>query len=216
MSVTSHQTVRLSRGKHSSPDSGACVMELASMLDGEEFSDHPRSVSRTLAAFLRCYNDRIDDRRRQELYAYAAKVVGTAGSIELESDRAERLVRWTDERRARRPLWPLVTRRSRHSVSKRPVDPECAARYAIRAICRVSDDMHASVLELLDELIAFGATQVDVSSEDSAADAFCVRPLGAMCYSAGNHHRAGSAAEGPQGPMSSVIGHRVSAPRFVA
>jgi len=39
MPDTTHQTVRLSRGKHSSPDRGACVMELASMLAGEPFSD---------------------------------------------------------------------------------------------------------------------------------------------------------------------------------
>ena len=33
----SHQTVRLARGKHSSPRDGVCVMELASMLAGEQF-----------------------------------------------------------------------------------------------------------------------------------------------------------------------------------
>jgi len=45
MGPVTHQTIRLSRGKHSSPEEGACVMELASMLAGEPFSDHPcRSV----------------------------------------------------------------------------------------------------------------------------------------------------------------------------
>jgi hypothetical protein len=42
-------------------------MELASMLAGERFSDRPRSVSRALAAFLRGYNDLLDDKRRQDL-----------------------------------------------------------------------------------------------------------------------------------------------------
>lgn len=170
MSVPSHQTVRLSRGKHASPDSGACVMELASMLAGEPFSDHPQSVSRTVAAFLRCYNDRVDDARRQDLYAYAAKAVGTAGSPELESERAERLVRWTDERRVQRTLWPLVVRRKRPRAPRRPVDPEFAARYAIRAIRRVSDDMHASVLGVIDELIAFSAPRESGSPEESVTD----------------------------------------------
>jgi hypothetical protein len=78
MPVVSHQTIRLSKGRHSSPESGACVMELASMLAGEQFTDHPRSVSRVVGAFLRCYNDMLDDTRRQDLYEYAAKVVGSA------------------------------------------------------------------------------------------------------------------------------------------
>ena len=39
MTVVRHQTIKLSRGWHDSPDEGACVMELASMPAGEEFSD---------------------------------------------------------------------------------------------------------------------------------------------------------------------------------
>ncbi len=38
MRQPNYQTVKLSRGKHSSPEYGACVMELASMLAGEPFS----------------------------------------------------------------------------------------------------------------------------------------------------------------------------------
>ena len=44
MSEQSFQTTRLSAGKHAAPDQGACVMELASMLAGETFTDHPRST----------------------------------------------------------------------------------------------------------------------------------------------------------------------------
>ena len=49
------------------------------MLAGEPFSDHPHSVCPVIGSFLRAYNDRIDDRRRQDLYAYAAAVVGSRG-----------------------------------------------------------------------------------------------------------------------------------------
>jgi hypothetical protein len=41
MSPVTHQTIKLSKGKHASPGDGACVMELASMLAAEPFSDHP-------------------------------------------------------------------------------------------------------------------------------------------------------------------------------
>ena len=64
MSDVSHQVVRLGRGKHSSPDQGACVMELASMLAGERFGDRPRAVCPVIGAFLRTYNDALDDDRR--------------------------------------------------------------------------------------------------------------------------------------------------------
>jgi hypothetical protein len=80
MERSSHQTIRLSRGKHDSPRYGACVMELASMLAGEEFSDRPKCVDPVLAAFLRAFNDRLDHGRRQELRPYASAVVGTRGN----------------------------------------------------------------------------------------------------------------------------------------
>jgi hypothetical protein len=69
MALVSYQTITLSKGKHASPEDGASVMELASMLAGEPFSDHPQAVCPVIGSFLRAYNDRIDDRRRQDLYA---------------------------------------------------------------------------------------------------------------------------------------------------
>jgi CheY-like chemotaxis protein len=69
-------------------------MELASMLAGEEFSDHPMSVCPVIAAFLRMHNDSIDDERRQDLYAYAAKVVGSGSPGPVEDERAARLSAW--------------------------------------------------------------------------------------------------------------------------
>jgi hypothetical protein len=77
--MSTHQTVVLGRGRHSDPSKGACVMELASMLAGERFSDHPRSVCPVIARYLRAINDGLDDERRQSLYALASEVVGTSG-----------------------------------------------------------------------------------------------------------------------------------------
>src|SRR3954454_13886856 len=74
-----HQTVRLARGRHKSPADGACVMELASMLAGEEFTDRPKCADPVIASFLRAFNDRLDTRQRQRLRPYAAAVVGTRG-----------------------------------------------------------------------------------------------------------------------------------------
>ena len=94
MQQPSYQTVRLTKGKHTSPHHGVCVMELASMLAGEPFTDQPTSVARSIAAFLRMYNDMLDDRRRQDLYSHASRVVGTAGTERAERDRVESLIGW--------------------------------------------------------------------------------------------------------------------------
>ena len=75
MRAPTHQTVKLARGKHASPSDGACVMELASMLAGESFDDHPSSVCPVIGMVLRAYNDGVDDERRQDLYRWAAEVV---------------------------------------------------------------------------------------------------------------------------------------------
>jgi hypothetical protein len=159
MPSISHQTIKLSRGRHSSPEHGACVMELASMLAGESFGDHPRSVSRPIASFLRSYNDLIDDRRRCDLYRYAAQAVGSAASTEVEEARSARLLAFGDEswrRRAARS--PLERMRLRRAQKERSADPEPAGAYAVHAIGKVTDEIHAAALALLDELIATAST----------------------------------------------------------
>jgi hypothetical protein len=152
----SHQTIRLSKGKHATPDEGACVMELASMLAGEPFSDRPASVCPVIAGFLRAYNDRVDDERRQDLYRYAAEVVGTRAGAEVERARERRCLAWADEMRRQRPR-PLrwVTRTAPVSVDRR-LGLDAAGTYAARSIRRHGERTHVAALALVDELIAMG------------------------------------------------------------
>jgi hypothetical protein len=158
MPPVSYQTIKLSRGKHSSPEHGACVMELASMLAGEPFTDRPRSVSRPIAAFLRGYNDLLDDRRRQDLYAYASRAVGTAASPSIENARAARLLAWGDELWEQRSARSLLDRLRAHRARReRPGEAEPAGTYAVHALGKVSDETHQTVLALIDELICIGA-----------------------------------------------------------
>ena len=95
MGSVTYQTIKLSKGKHRSPEDGACVIELTSMLAGEQFTDHPVSVCPVIAALLRSYNDSLDDRRRQNLYAYASRVVGSRSTVAVERARGDRLTAWT-------------------------------------------------------------------------------------------------------------------------
>ena len=154
MNPATYQTIKLSKGKHRSPDDGACVMELASMLAGEQFTDHPVSACPVIAALLRSYNDSIDHRRRQDLYAYASKVVGTRTSLTVERARAERLTAWTHERRPpRRSRW-LMSARLRAFTPDPPV--HILAARAVQTIHAHDDRTHAEVLALVDELIEMG------------------------------------------------------------
>src|SRR3954447_22344707 len=101
------------RGRHSSPERGACVMEVASMLAAEPFTDEPQCVCPVIAEFLRTYNDQIDDARRQDLFGYAALVIDTRGDHREERQRANHCLEWWIEQSApRRPqlkrmLWML-------------------------------------------------------------------------------------------------------------
>ena len=143
-----HQTVRLARGKHTSPNDGACVMELASMLAGERFTDHPRSVSPVIAAFLRVYNDMVDRERRADLYAYAAASVGTRGPRECEEVRADICRMWL-ESRVRRTALDRVSVALRFGALRRAAVAAQAASYAGSARAR-----HEQALALVDALIA--------------------------------------------------------------
>jgi hypothetical protein len=149
MSPISHQTVRLSRGRHQGPDQGACVMELASMLAGEPFSDHPSSACPVIGAFLRAYNDGLPDDRRQDLYEYAAKVVGTASGRKVRRARARMCLEWfaaqTPGRRRPSRVSLLLAGWSLGSVGR-------AAARAARSSC----ESHESALDLIDRLIDLG------------------------------------------------------------
>ena len=170
MSPVSYQTIKLSKGKHSSPEDGACVMELASMLAGEAFTDHPVSVCPVIGSFLRAYNDSIDDRRRQSLYEYASRVVGSRGAQRVQQARAERLAQWADEMYRSRRKWFLRSPlRAIERLRKPPVD--AVGTYAVHAIRKHTDETHVAVLGLIDELLAIGTRDERVAARVIAAPA---------------------------------------------
>jgi hypothetical protein len=164
MQAVSHQTVRLTKGRHTSPAHGVCVMELASMLAGEAFSDHPSSVSRSISAFMRTYNDLLDDERRQDLYSYAAKIIGTRGCENVEVARVDRLISWGDERWAQRSRRSVLDRIRRRLARAEPLtDPRSAAGYALHALGKLTNERHAAALALVDELMSIGNPHADAA-----------------------------------------------------
>jgi hypothetical protein len=200
MSERSFQTMRLGRGKHPSPGHGTCVMELASMLAGERFSDRPRCVSPVIGAFLRAYNDLVDDHLRQDLRRYAAETVGTAAAESVEHARARRLTEWADERWGLHPPpAPLGFAASWLASAPYP-DCECAATYAIRSIHSSGRGVHAEVLGLLDELIAMGGRASLVEP-----------PIAATCgpRRAARRARSRRAGDRPPPPRQKLSGPRL-------
>jgi hypothetical protein len=131
-------------------------MELASMLAHEPFSDRPHTVCPVISAFLRAYNDWIDDRRRQDLYVYASRIVDTKEGKTVERARADLCLEWSRSTHQlphlRFPLWSGLYRK-KHEC-------ETAAAWAARIASQaVDDELHHKALSLIDQLIAVGSEQ---------------------------------------------------------
>src|SRR5947209_4155946 len=68
----------LSRGKHSRPEQGACLMEYVSVLSGEAFSDRPACVDRLLVRLAWEINDRSAEVLLGYLPTLGPRLIGTA------------------------------------------------------------------------------------------------------------------------------------------
>ena len=123
------------------------------MLAGERFGDRPVSVCPVIGAILRAYNDNVDERRRQDLYRFAADAVDTRRDYHAQRRRADAALDWAVER-------------YRRDGGKLPVlpDPEGVrddiGHYVVGSLAgrgarrgRWSDDDHRAMVTLLEGLI---------------------------------------------------------------
>jgi hypothetical protein len=125
-------------------------MELASMLAGENFSDRPATFSPVIAAFLRTYNDGIDDGRRQDLYPLAALIVGTARGRAAERERVSRCLEFAHELGAGTPPG-----RAAIGIATAEASGSWAALAALRD--GPSGGSHSRALSFVRELVAVQA-----------------------------------------------------------
>jgi hypothetical protein len=156
-------------------------MELASMLAGERFSDHPDAVCPVIASLLRTYNDMLPDGRRQDLYRYAAAAVGTRSTPAVEDIRIARMAHWAAAVRERRAPWSLLPTRLRRLGLRRMPRHDSAGELLQRALRRHTAETHAAILALIDELIALGPPPASASADCELAPspvrlARCGRP----------------------------------------
>lgn len=152
-SSSDHEAVHLEAGKHASPEEGVCVMELASILGGEPFSDYSRRICPVIGAFLRGYNDLLNDELRQDLRPYAEQVLDTRAGPEVTERREAMSLTWArqlhDSRRFKIP-WGAPGS-SRWSVEDCVLAGEYAAKMANR-----DPRWHGRTLAFLDALLAVG------------------------------------------------------------
>lgn len=153
--------VRLSPGRHGSPSEGACVVELASLLAGEDFSDRPECVCPVIGAFLRAWNDRAAYADRQRLRPYAERVIGSRASAEVTRQRRDLCLEWSGadlgRGRARRAGAIAAARlriASLIGVREAMTLDEGAPEYAARLLLGRRDVAGAFVL--LDAMLAIG------------------------------------------------------------
>ena len=150
------ETIKLLSGAHAGPENGFCVMEMSSYMAGEPWSDHPACVSPILGAFLRSWNDSLDDDTRQKLKPYAAKVIGTAGDGKDEQ-RAWMAVDWMS--RTYLPVWLDLAGLSGHAA-------------AVRAVIAITDPISAnSAQPVLDAARAAAGDAAWDAAGDAARDA---------------------------------------------
>jgi hypothetical protein len=207
--------VRLTAGAHSSPQEGVCVVELASMIAEERFSDRPRCVCPVIGAFLRGWNDRAPHAERQRLGPYAARIVGSRSTSAVARGRRDLCLEWSGADLAHGP--------ARRRLSRFGMRIRIAVFCGLRAALRLSEGAgeYASrvaaargdaerAFELLDALLAVGA--------DPPADrppnalngngSLAVSPEGAPAISSPNGdraaHRNGSGAI-PGAPASDPL-----------
>ena len=123
------------------------------MLAGERFGDRPASVCPVIGAILRAYNDNVDERRRQDLYRFAADTVDTRRNYHVQRRRADAALEWAIARHA-----------TRGGTLLRPPDPEGPrdeiGYYVVGALVGPgsrrgcwSDEEHGAMIALLEELI---------------------------------------------------------------
>jgi hypothetical protein len=126
-------------------------MELASMVAGERFTDHPSTVSPVIAGFLRGYNDGVGTRRRATLKRFAVESLDTVAGRGVERRRRE-LVRGFARGFLPRVMARVWLARGRGeggaffvglTVGRRVEDHDDSA-------------LHASAVELVDRLVALG------------------------------------------------------------
>ena len=166
----------LDSGGHTNFDEGVCLLEAASYIAGEPWSDHPKCVSPFLGAYGRRLNDRLSDEDRQKLKPFIPGLLHTAG------DGQEDARRWMAVDWAVRVATPRILDAANltvHAANLRRLDPvvDRATADAARSIARAARDeayaLRVKARAALQERVKAELEKRGVTA-DAAADAVAV------------------------------------------
>jgi hypothetical protein len=145
------------------------VVELASVIGGEKFTDRPRCVDPVIGAFLRYWNDGVGYADRQRLEPYASLVVGTGGYRRMSRVRRDICLSYAGAKLNRGPLRRAAARlrmrtRIAWAVGMFPAIwlKEGAGAYAARACFARGGSEEA--FALLDRLLEVGSSAPPATS----------------------------------------------------
>lgn len=135
-------TLVLDRGKHSYPEQGMNVLEAVSAFSpNEKFGDSPRTVSPVIAAFLKDWNDALDDEPRQKLKQFIPKIAGSVLTEDVEEFRTWTATDWLV--RVQAPAWLAAAELNEFAQALSEQDPV------------LFPDQARKVQKLLDEAAAY-------------------------------------------------------------
>ena len=98
------KVTRLDSGGHRPNEGAMCAMEAVAFIAREPWSDHPECACPVIGAFMRSWNDGLNDADRNALLLpLIPKLVGTRGSKALEERRALMAADWLV--RTHTPAW---------------------------------------------------------------------------------------------------------------
>ena len=95
--------LRLGKGAHETREKGMCVMEAAAYVANLPHSDRPECVSPVIGAFVRNWNNAMNDDDRQMLAPYTVRILGTNTGAADDETRAWLATDWMV--RTQTPMW---------------------------------------------------------------------------------------------------------------
>lgn len=175
MNTLDLDTLTLAAGDHN-PGDEMCVMEAVAFIAGEEWSDRPECASPVIGAFMRTWNDALDDDHRQDLKRYIPRLVGSKGTAEQEDLRGWMALDWLV--RVHTPAWLRLAGLDEHADrlagfaeirpdTVRRVKPALdAALEAARAATAAAED--TAMAAAWDTAMAAAGAAERVAAEDTA------------------------------------------------
>jgi len=167
-------SIHLAKGAHEATGAEipkACVMEIASWLAGEPWSDSTTCVSTVLGGFARSLNDALPDDTRQQLAPLAPRLIGTADDG-LDETRGYMALDWLI--RTYTPAWLDLANLSEEAAALRSLRRivDLAAAKAAGPVVRVGRENAAAAWDAAGDAAwdAAGAAAWD-AARDAARDA---------------------------------------------